>query len=324
MSAAAVHVQLATRVVGGQLRMPDVRAPELEKLLVHASVPAAALDWRRDAFAVIGDPGAAPPVAAAALHASPEGALAGPWVCIAGPVHLVAGMTDVSLPDDGVLRLQPAESAALAIDFNGVFGGSGARLSVGRNAVLLCVFDRVLDVTTHDPLEVIGGDVFGLQPVGADAARLRRLMSEMELWLFEHAVNRARGAQGRTVITGLWLWGGGETVAALPPVHGWTAGTDPLFAAFGDAPKFPRGSAIRSGVLVCDAVPGSLGWPEVEQRWLEPLAAALRAGEIERLTVSMGGRAVRILKGGGWRFWRRPRPWWESFALAGDESNGLQ
>jgi len=273
-------------------------------------------DWRAAAFRVIAGAAATPPVAAAALRGA-LGVVPGRWVCMASPVHLVAGMTSITLSAAGLLQLEPAAAAALAEDFNRVFEDSGARLLAAPDATLLCVLDQMLEVDTLDPCEVVGRDVFALQPAGRDAPRLRRLMSEMELWLFEHAVNRARSSLGRAPVTGLWLWGGGAMLRALPAVEGWTAGTDPLFAAFGTQPEFPheRPAAARGGVLVCDALPGSAAWREVESRWLTPLSAALRAGDVERVTLSVADRRVSVDARMNWRFWRRMKPWWESFGL---------
>ncbi len=314
MSGASVYVRLANCGVG-----PWASAPALDRLLMHASAPTTSTDWRRDAFGVIAGAAAVPPVAAVALLAA-EDRVREPWVCIASPLHLVAGMSNVTLDPSGVLTLDGGEAAALAADFNRVFADSGVRLVVGRAAVLLCVFDRVLRVSTYEPADVVGRDVFECQPQGADASRLRRVMSEIELWLFEHAVNRARAARGRAVITGLWLWGGGEPLPALPAVQGFTAGTDPLFAAYGNAAELPGDAALGAGVLVCDVPPGSATWPEIEQRWLKPLSRALGAGRLEQLTVSVQERLVRVERGMNWRFWRRPKPWWQSLGLTGDES----
>jgi len=291
------------------------RTPELERLLVGASTATGSGDWRREAFGCIA-PGVEVPSAGAAALWAAMGAAAGHWVCIASPVHLVAGMTDVTLPMDGLLQLDSAESAALAADFNGIFVDSGARLVVGRAAVLLCVFEQMLEVDTHEAAQLFGRELFACQPTGRDAPQLRRLMSEMELWLFEHAVNRARAARGAPAITGLWLWGGGASVSALPAVQGWTAGTDPLFSAYGDAAGYAR----RPGVLVCDVAPGAAQWFEVERQWLSPLSAALRSGEVDRVILSAEDRRSIALKGRYRHLWRRSKPWWESFELPGVES----
>ncbi len=284
-------------------------------------------DWRAEAFRVLAPQASiTPPIAATALAAASSSAAStvnaapaappGAWCCIATPVYFTAGMSSVTMPDDGLVQLHPDEAAALASDFNRTFVDAGIRLFVTRAAILVCVFDGALEVTTHDPEAVAGHDLFDFQPAGTDAPRLRRLMSEIEMWLFDHALNRARTGAGRRPVTGLWLWGGGDARPApagplLPAVHGWTAGHDPLFAAFGEATRFP--TEAGPGVVVCTAQPGSATWADVEQRWLAPAAAALQSGRITRLDLSAGGRRFSVGRGPNLRFWRRPRPWWESF-----------
>lgn len=262
-----------------------------------------------------------PPIAAAALHAAP-GAGAGAWVCVATPVHLSAGMSSVTMPEDGLLDLEPTEAYALANDFNRVFGDAGMRLGVGRCAVLLGVFDQVLEVVTHDPEAVAGHNVFGFQPAGVDGPRLRRLMSEIEMWLFDHEVNRARVAGALRPVTGLWLWGGGEASAAMPAVHGWTAGRDPFFSALGRDKRLPPDAG--AGVVVCAEQPGSAAWVDVEQRWLAAAVEGLRSGHLTRLDLSAAGRRFTVGPGPHLRFWRRAQPWWTSFGVTGGESNGIQ
>ena len=299
------------------------RVPLLERMLAHAPAPGLATDWRRDAFRTIAGDVALPSVAAAAALAA--GAPPAAWYAVATPVHLVAGMTHVTLSGSGLLDIEPAEARSLAVDFNRVFRDAGLRLTVGRHGVLLCLFDRVCDVVTHDPETVIGNDLFGCQPSGTDAGRWRRWMSEIELWLFEHAINRARSGRRAPIITGLWFWGGGAPVAALPPVHGFCVGSDPLFAALETADgtsEFPGTGG--AGVVVSTAAPGSARWQDLQARWLEPAVASLRAGRIQCLALSAGMQCVLVTSRRGWRFWRRPRPWWESFASADSETHGIQ
>jgi len=286
----------------------------LERLVARAGDPARVENWRIEAFRVI-SPGAErlPAIAAAMVREAGCGTDPSAWACIATPVHLSAGMRSVAMAADGILNLAPGEAAALSADFNRVFGGAGVRLSVGRGALLCCLFDDRIEVITHDPEEVAGNDVFDFQPTGPDGARLRRLMSEMEMWLFDHPVNRARAAQETQPVTGLWLWGGGSAGEALPPVRGWCAGRDPFFAAFGSELEYPR--AADSGVVVCAEQPGSDDWLEVERRWLVPAIAALGSGRLQRLELSAAGRRFNVGKGPNLRFWRRPRPWWESYGI---------
>jgi hypothetical protein len=158
---------------------------------------------------------------------------------------------------------------------------------------------------------------------------LLRLASEIEMWLFDHPVNAARRARGVPVISALWLWGGGAGDAALPDVAGWTAGDDALFSAFRRRLQYPpaadsssaaSGSArsaapARSGVVVLASWPGTAAWRESEQRWLNPALEDLKAGRLERIEISAAATSLRLSARGLLRFWRRSRPWWESFGV---------
>jgi hypothetical protein len=185
--------------------------------------------------------------------------------------------------------------------------------------VLLCEFDRPLTVSTHDPGQLAGRDLFDAQPSGADGGRLRRLMSEMEMWLYDHPVNRERVVRQLPSVSSLWLWGGGTPLCEMPMVDGWTAGSDPFFSAFGAATEFPL--EPRAGVLVTPVRPDEPEWAEVERRWLAPASAALRAKRIERIELSVGANRRLVgrprwwaWRGATWRSagWRRRQPWWEA------------
>jgi len=286
------------------------RSALLEQLLARADAPRPVSDWRAEAFRSIAPPDTrAPAVAPAALFA--EGAAVdGAWICLATPVHYVAEMTSVRLSPDGILSLNAAAAAALAADFNRVWSDSGIRLAAGAAGHLFCTFDRTLHVTTRDPQEVLDRHIEEYLPVGADAPRLRRLMSEMEMWLFEQNENSTRAELGSARISGLWLWGGGAPLSSLPEVPGWTAGDDVYFKALGDR----RGGTSDSGVIVAAATPGSDEWHEIESRRLKPAAALLRAGRLSRLDLSAGDRCFSVTKRAMRRFWRRSKPWWESLA----------
>jgi hypothetical protein len=98
----------------------------------------------------------------------------------------------------------------------------------------------------------------------------------------------------------------------LPGVNGWTAGEDVFFSAFA-AGAMPDHPAAASGVAVIGPQPGSDGWRDAEQSWLARSVREWRAGRVERLELSAGHRCVSVGSLGRWRFWRRPRPWWEHF-----------
>lgn len=295
------------------------RAPLLERLLARADDWAPVADWRAEAFRVIAPQAACMPAVAAAALRDDRGAVDtvavdAAWVCVATPVHYTAEMASVRLSADGMLALSPALAETLASDFNRIWQGSGIRMmaAVGTapvSAHLFCIFDRALEVLTRDPEDVLDRHIEEFLPTGADSARLRQLISETEMWLFEHAANRARTQSGLPVINGLWFWGGGAPIASLPAVQGWAAGDDLFFNAFSG----PREGKFQNGVAAVGCAPGSDRWPEVESRWLRPAIDQLRAGRIERLQVCAADRCFTLTARALRRFWRRTKPWWESF-----------
>jgi hypothetical protein len=279
----------------------------LERLLARADTPTAVTDWRADAFRLIAPRSASMPGVGAAALCAEQGLVDAASVFIATPVHYVAEMSNVRLAADGILSLSPPDADALAADFNRVWHDAGIRLVSGRSQTpLFCLTDRALDVATRDPEDVLDRHIENYLPSGADAPRLRQLMSEIEMWLFEHAVNRSRSAGAAPAVNGLWLWGGGSALASLPPVEGWAAGNDPFFNAFAGSRAVPA-----SGVIVIDAEPGTDAWRDVESRWLERSLEDLSSGRISRLDLSAGDRCFSVRGRWNWRPWRRRRPWWE-------------
>jgi hypothetical protein len=303
-----------------------VRAPALERLIARSDARSSVVSWRTEAFRTIACKNAAPPpIGLARLRASGNtGSYAG--VAMATPVHLVAGLSNVHLPVDGILAIDAFEADTLAADFNRSFTGGGARLVRGLGSELLCVFDAPLTADTVPPDEVLGGDVWAHQPRGEGSAGLRRVSSEIEMWLFDHAVNGARRTRGLPVISAFWLWGGGAGDSPLPRVAGWAAGDDALFSTFdrrsqypaveGPGPGADESGPSRSGVVVLSVWPGTAAWRESEQRWLSPALDDLKAGRISRIEISAASTSFSVSARALRRFWRRRTAWWEAFGLA--------
>ncbi len=305
------------RITAGSGLAP-ARAPLLERLLARADPPEGVADWRAAAFRVIAPQALEMPAVATAAAGGHASSAPGKWALLATPLHLEAGPRSLHLPADGMLELEPGEAQALAVDFNRVFAADAVRLARAREALLLCQFDAPLAAATTDPEQLIGGDVFDSLPRGADAPRLRRLASEIEMWLFEHEVNARRRARAAPAISSLWLWGGGALDAPLPAVEGWTAGSDPLFAAFPRESRYPleapaaAGRQALPGVVVIADVPGTPAWRSAEQCFLAPALADLKSRRLRGIELSAGEQSFRLSARGLARFWRKPRPWWET------------
>jgi hypothetical protein len=289
------------------------RAALLEQLLARADDFSQVGDWRADAFRVMAPQAVNMPAIAAAALFSDCANVDAPWACLATPVHYAAEMASVRMARDGILSVTCANAQQLAQDFNRVWKDSGIRLMAGGSARLYCIFDRALEVVTRDPEDVLERHIEEYLPTGADAARLRLPMSEIEMWLFDHPVNGSRESSGLPRISGLWLWGGGAPLATPPRVGGFVAGDDVFFGSLG-ALNSTNAAESDSGVIVASQTPGEDAWDGVEKRWLAPAAARLRSGRLSRLDISAGNRCFTLTARGMRRFWRRRKPWWESFA----------
>ena len=277
----------------------------LERLLARADAVAEAADWRADAFRVIAPLTPMPAVAAAAYCAA-AGPRAPGWVFLATPVHYLAELSNVRFAADGILTLDAAQAEALALDFNRVWRDSGVDLWASSSR-LFCSFDVAVEAATSDPELARGRHLENFLPTGKGAVRLRRLMSEIEMWLFEHPVNRKRLERAQLAVSALWLWGGGAALSSLPEVPGAAAGGDVFFDAF------PAVADRCADVMVVDTAPNTPEWADMQARWLAPTLVELRRGRIEQLQLSAGERCYTV--GAHWRrrFWRPAKPWWEYF-----------
>jgi hypothetical protein len=292
------------------------RSPLLERLLSRADPAQAGQDWRADAYLALLPSAPMPGIAAAHylsarrrardMNEAPPTAPRGAWLCLATPLHYIAELSNVRLSPEGILALDAAEAALLARDFNHIWRDSAFRLEAVA-ATLFCHADRALSAIQCDPERALGRHIQQFLPTGGQAGELKRLMSEMEMWLFEHEVNRVRAGRMAQSISGLWLWGGGPTLDSLPAtVHG-AAGEDVFFSAF----AAERGQL--ENVIVVSDVPGTETWPSVQSRWLQPALDDLRRGIIARLDLSAGERCWEVGRRWRRRIFRKVKPWWEYF-----------
>jgi hypothetical protein len=317
-----------------QAALPRLTA--LERWLAQGEACATPGGWREWLWREFGDarePAAPPASIAGAAVAAAE---AGQPLWLATPVHLMAGLDTVRMHPAGLLELDSGEQAALVADFAHVFAGSGHSLhATGRRDLLLAGGAALApgSVCSHDPGKWLGTDPRSGFPAGAGAPALRRLGAEMEMWLHEHPVNRARAARGLLQANALWLWGGGAPAVTGAPAAAAQRPIGPLSIAWAEdlfvdglarlcglaiasgAQRWP--AAPRDALAVCDlgARPDAGSLLALEREWLAPAFEQWRRGAAHSATLLAGDRAI-TLQGARWRamVWRmrRSRPWWET------------
>jgi hypothetical protein len=312
-----------------QAALPRLGA--LERWLAQGEVHRATGGWREWLWRTLddGEQPAAPPASIAA--AAVPGAPADQPLWLATPVHLMAGLDTVRMHPAGLLALDPGEQAALAADFGRVFAASGHSLhATGRRELLLAGGAPAApgSVRSHDPGKWLGTDPGSGFPKGDGAPALRRLGAEIEMWLHEHPVNRARMERGLLQANALWLWGGGASAVAgvaataAPPLTAWANdlyvdGLARLRRVEIASPAQRWPVAPGDLLAVCDlgARPDALSLQALEREWLAPAFEHWRAGAVQSATLLAGDLAVslqgRRWRGFGWRL-RRGRPWWET------------
>lgn len=287
------------------------RLPALEALLARAERRAAPADWRRWALARLGlepAPGDLPigaTFAAAAGLATDDAS----WL-LATPVHLQATLTHVRLHAAGPLPLAAEAASALAARATADLGDDGFTLhAVGER--LLARFAPALDVVTHDPAPQAGREIGGRLPEGPDGGRVRRCMTELQMWLHGRGFGPPAGADATP--NALWLWGAGRELPRGEPRWPALDSDDAWLHALRACTTAPASAA---GATLATRRLASLAGDEhafvrADREWFAPLARALAAGAHDRVQLYFAGATFELRPAQRWRFWRKPRPWWE-------------
>jgi hypothetical protein len=256
----------------------------------------------------------------------------------ATPLHLFAGIDSVHLHPAGLLQLDEPEQQRLADDFTRVFAGTPWSLNaIGQRELLLA--GPALGASAADPAVLITGTAETSMARGPDAAALRRLGSEIELWLHDHPLNLERGRRGELAVTALWLWGGvlqpdapsdalhpPDPIAHLPSIYGRDSYAAALCKLGGESARALPSSFSAEPALI-DARRDSVvllpmlsergfiaSLVDLERLWLADALAAVRSRRLATLYCLLGARAYRLTWRHCIRVWRRRAPWWEELS----------
>lgn len=301
----------------------------LEKLLARAQVaplPMESLEeWLCATFGVLDQA-----IAAATLRADGMEPGAAYWLC-ADPVHLRLRRDQLILQAD--VRLSEGEAEQLCASLNAHFAGIGLRFFAPHPQRWYLQLDAEPGMTTHPLAQVAGRNVHAYLPQGPDALRWHGLFNEIQMLLFDHAVNQAREAQGALPINSVWLWGGGRVAGQLARPFDKVYGDSDLAGVFAKAAGisceplpddvahcFEEGDGdtliVREGLRHALQHGDLHVWRDelqrMEQCCVAPLLEALRAGRIAQLTLDVlqtgASQRFMLTRSAGWKLWRREKP----------------
>jgi hypothetical protein len=313
-----------------QSRSSTVELPALSELLRFSNPPVRISDWRRWLLAATNPPIGDWPIAAFCAHGQVDRSdLASTW--LATPVALEARLDHVRLIDRGLLRLDPSERSSCREEFVAVFGSQYRLHEAGERGFFLTGVAPVI-LPTADPARLIGADIGPALPVG-ESGDLRRLWTEIEMWLHGAKFNATRERARRPRVSALWLWGGGAVrePMVMPPPSNTVAyyGGDFLIAALcGLAGSGQRSVPVGYSALEPDAAHSVVEFAALtgtvheslevlDTHWFAPVRAALMSGEIQQVDLVANDLHFRLGERSHFRFWRRRRNWLARFAAAG-------
>ncbi len=255
-------------------RLRSARLPFAEKWLARADASTQAkstpLEWLAHAY------GLEDPAPFAAIALAGEGAsqdAQGEWLR-ADPVHLRIDHDAVMLHDASVLGLARNEAAELVAALQAHFAVDGMHFAApDPNRWYVRVRDGESARTT--PLAAaFGRNVFGLLPEPRGRFNWRAALTEAQMTLASHAVNRRREEEGKLAANSIWPWGEGRRPASIMRRYGLVH-ADEVFA---------RGLGMLSGAQV-RALPKGLAGVDLAAEgvdvlaWVDSLGTALRRGD---------------------------------------------
>jgi hypothetical protein len=302
-----------------------VRMPALEMLMARGDpLPCPGRSLQECLLELFHVPREAPPIAALTLLG--DGGAPGAYYWLrADPVCLQATRTRLVLAPLPEGDVSEEEARELAAALQAHLAASGHELLACRAQRWYIRCEQAPRLHAEPPLTTGGLLTEDQLPSGEDGPFWRRLMTEAQMLLHEHAVNSEREARGKLPVNAIWPWGGGHLPVLARSPYAKVYGDDPLLrglarctesesAALPDTidAVLTHASGARD-LLVVPTPHGGSDEPErFDARWIDPLSRALQNGSLEELRILLldaaGSRCRSLNRAKLRRFWRRARP----------------
>lgn len=185
------------------------------------------------------------PAAAVTRSVDADDAADGVWLR-ADPAWMDVG-TALVLKGWGDFGLERDAANALAKALSEPFGEAGLEFSAPAPGRWYARTGADAGLATTPPDELDGRDASDHLPEGNRADFWRRLMSECQMVLHNHPVNRNRRAAGQPPVNSLWFWGAGTLPAVSPGGFSRVVGGGAVARGLCD---LPGGSDPSGGTLL--------------------------------------------------------------------------
>ena len=207
------------------------------------------------------------------------------WAWIT-PCHLNVKSNQVQMDDPLELRISTQDCDTLRSAMTRYFAEDGITLHPLSNGTWLAFGAVFKDLPTASLERVAGASIDAWMPQQERARKLRRLQNEMQMLLYTHAVNDARGARGLATVNAFWISGTG------------TPATSPLITT----ERLESTDALRQSALRDDAQAWTQAWQTLDSSVLADVLQRVKAGKAVQLTLCGERMAVTLEL--------KDRPWW--------------
>ncbi len=257
------------------------------------------------------------------------------WACVE-PVHVRIAHDHLVLVDPAMLALTEHEAATLLAVAKPLVEELGVQIEAPTPMRWYFGGEALGSLASASPLRASGRSVEIWLPHDAHTGQRSRawmkLQNEVQMAWFEHPVNEAREASGLPAVNSIWLHAQGAAQpvkSAFARVFSNAAATRGLALAAGVRPSaappafdaLPAADGNGNGTTLVELEPFSApfvqqdwaAWSEalatLERDWFAPALAALEAGRLGALTMTLCGdtssATLAATRGDLRRFWRR-------------------
>ncbi|MEX3852808.1 regulator [Paraburkholderia sp. BR10923] len=260
------------------------------------------------------------------------------WACVQ-PVHVHIAHDHLVLIDPASLDLSDDEAATLLALARPLIEELGVRIEAPKPTRWYLSSDAFGTLAGASPLRASGRNIEIWLPHEAHSGERSRawmkLQNEVQMAWFEHPVNEAREARGLPAVNSIWFYAQGAARPVRSPFAqvlsdaaatrglalsaGITPGAPP--ASYRELPAALRRATNGSGATLVELDPFSAPYIEqdwarwnqafaaLQTDWFEPALAALQAGELPELGLTLcgdtGSVTLTVTRGDLRKFWRR-------------------
>ena len=224
----------------------------------------------------------------------------------ADPVHLQADRDTAKLLPLDMLDLDPTDADSLIQTINEFLSGDDLHLCLGADRGWYMSGWDGSSLESFPPSFLANRNASAFLPTGNNSEQWRRLMTEIQMLLHTHPVNEKRASQGQLPINSLWFWGGGvpckaPSASGVNDIGELCVYADDEFSkalcehlgvpckGLTDFNPDSTGKAvlvdnrIAAAHFVRDEAALKQATDRINNEWLAPLSARVRAGQITQL-----------------------------------------